>query len=78
MATTIEDILVRRTGLQLFSWEQARAAAPAVGSILARELGWSPSQQKDAVKEYVNKTGRLMRLIGLQPREVMSVAESVV
>ncbi len=73
MAISIEDILVRRTGLQLFSWEQARAAAPAVGAIMARELGWSPSQQKDAVKEYVNKIGRLMQLIGLQHREVMPV-----
>jgi len=65
MATSIEDILARRTGLQFFSWEQARAAAPAVGAIMARELGWSPGQQKDAVEEYVNKINRLMRIIGL-------------
>jgi glycerol-3-phosphate dehydrogenase len=73
MATSIEDILARRTGLQLFSWEQARAAAPAVGAIIARELGWSPSQQKDAVEEYVNKINRLMQLIGLRPHEVLAV-----
>ncbi len=73
MATSIEDILARRTGLQLFSWEQARAAAPTVGAIMARELGWSPSQQKAAVEEYVNKIGRLMQLMGLQPREKMLV-----
>ena len=65
MATSIEDILARRTGLQFFSWEQARAAAPAVGAILAREFGWSPGHQKDAVEEYVNKINRLMQLIGL-------------
>jgi glycerol-3-phosphate dehydrogenase len=65
MATSIEDILARRTGLQFFSWEQARAAAPAVGSILAREFGWSPGQQKNAVEEYVKKINRLMQLIGL-------------
>jgi glycerol-3-phosphate dehydrogenase len=65
MATFIEDILARRTGLQFFSWEQARAAAPAVGAIMARELGWSPGQQKDAVEEYGNKIDRLMRLVGL-------------
>jgi glycerol-3-phosphate dehydrogenase len=67
MATSIEDILARRTGLQLFSWDQAKAAAPAVGAILARELSWSPIQQKDAVEEYVNKINRLMQLIGLRP-----------
>ena len=65
MATSIEDILARRTGLQFFSWEQARAAAPAVGAIMARELGWSPGQQKDAVEEYVNKINRQMQLAGL-------------
>jgi glycerol-3-phosphate dehydrogenase len=65
MATAIEDILARRTGLQFFSWEQARAAAPAVGAILARELGWSPAQQNDAVEGYISKIGRLMELIGL-------------
>ena len=37
MATAIEDILARRTGLQFFSWEKARAAAPAVGVIMARD-----------------------------------------
>jgi glycerol-3-phosphate dehydrogenase len=66
MATSIEDILARRTGLQLFSWEQAKAAAPIVGAIMARELGWSPGQQKDAIEEYVNKINRLMQLIGLR------------
>ena len=73
MATSIEDILARRTGLQLFSWEQSRAAAPAVGAVMARELGWSPGQQKDAVEDYVYKISRLMRLIGLEPREVAAV-----
>jgi glycerol-3-phosphate dehydrogenase len=65
MAASIEDILARRTGLQSFSWEQARAAAPTVGSILAREFGWSPGQQKNAVEEYVDKINRLMQLMGL-------------
>jgi glycerol-3-phosphate dehydrogenase len=65
MATTIEDIIARRTGLQFYSWEQARAAAPAVGAIMAGELGWTPNQQKDAVEEYVNKISRLMQLMGL-------------
>ena len=65
MATSIEDILARRIGLQFFSWEQARAAAPALGANMASELGWTPGQQKDAVEEYVNKISRLMQLMGL-------------
>ncbi len=72
MATTIEDVLARRTGLQLFSWEDAMAAAPAVGSIMAGEFCWSPDQQKDAIEEYVNKIARLMQLIGLRPRHVLT------
>jgi glycerol-3-phosphate dehydrogenase len=67
MATSIEDILARRTGLQLFSWMQARSAAPTVGVVLARELGWSSNQQKEAVEEYTDKINRLMRLAGLRP-----------
>jgi glycerol-3-phosphate dehydrogenase len=66
MAITIEDLLARRTGLQLFSWEQARAAAPAVGAIMACELDWTPNQQKIAVEEYVDRVCRLMRLAGLR------------
>jgi glycerol-3-phosphate dehydrogenase len=66
MATSIEDILARRTGLQFFSWAQARAAAPAVGAIMARELNWSPDLQKDAVEGYIRKIDRLMKQIGLQ------------
>jgi glycerol-3-phosphate dehydrogenase len=65
MATSIEDILARRTGFQFFSWKQAMAAAPAVGVVMARELGWSPDQQEDAVEGYVKKINRMMRIIGL-------------
>jgi glycerol-3-phosphate dehydrogenase len=65
MATSIEDILARRIGLQFFSWKQARAAAPGVGAIMARELGWSPGQEADSVQEYVNKINRRMQLMGV-------------
>ena len=65
MATSIEDILARRTGFQFFSWKQAKAAAPVVGAVMARELGWSPGQQEDAVEGYVKKINRLMQIIGL-------------
>jgi glycerol-3-phosphate dehydrogenase len=66
MAISIEDVLARRTGLQLASWEQAKMAAPAAGAIMARELGWSTDQQKDAVEGYIGKIDRLMKQIGLQ------------
>jgi hypothetical protein len=33
---------------------------------MARELGWSPGQQKDAVDDYVSDIDRLMEMIGLR------------
>jgi glycerol-3-phosphate dehydrogenase len=65
MAMTIEDILMRRTGLQFFSWSAAIEAALATGAILATELGWSAAQERAAVDEYTNKIRRLIQLAGL-------------
>ena len=67
MATSIEDVLARRIGLQLFSWVGAIAAAPAVGSLLAGELGWSSAEQKSAVDKYRHQVYRLMTRLGLEP-----------
>ncbi len=38
MAQTIEDILLRRIGVQFHSWKEAEKAAPVVGQLLAREF----------------------------------------
>lgn len=67
MAMTIEDILMRRTGLQFFSWQAASNAAAVTGAILAKELGWSAEQEKSSVVEYRNKISRLMELAGVPP-----------
>jgi glycerol-3-phosphate dehydrogenase len=65
MAMTIEDALMRRTGLQFFSWEAAVRAAAPTGAILAKELGWTAEQERLAVDQYTNKIWRLMELAGL-------------
>jgi glycerol-3-phosphate dehydrogenase len=65
MAMTIEDVLMRRTGLQFFSWQAAIRAAAPVGAILAKELGWNAEQERAAVKHYENKIHRLIELAGL-------------
>jgi len=67
MARSIEDILARRIGLQLYGWSLAMAAAPVVGTHLARELGWSATEKQKAVEEYENKIQRLMEVAGLVP-----------
>jgi glycerol-3-phosphate dehydrogenase len=65
MAMTIEDVLMRRTGLQFFSWKAAISAATPTGAILAKELGWSADFERSSVEEYRNKISRLIRLAGL-------------
>jgi glycerol-3-phosphate dehydrogenase len=65
MAMTIEDILMRRTGLQIFSWAAAIDAAEPTGAILAKELRWSAEQERSAVDEYIEKIRRWMELAGL-------------
>ena len=52
MAETIEDLLARRTGVEMYGWREALAAAPVAGELLAREKGWSPAKKADAVSEY--------------------------
>jgi glycerol-3-phosphate dehydrogenase len=65
MAVSIEDILARRTGLQLFSWEYAITAAPHVAQCLADELGWSGTQKREAVDLYINKITRFLKVAGI-------------
>jgi glycerol-3-phosphate dehydrogenase len=53
MAQNIEDVLARRTGIQVHSWKNAVAAAPLVGKLLGRELGWSKEATCKAIGNYV-------------------------
>ncbi len=66
MAVTIEDVLARRIGLQNFSWKLAMQAAPVVGELLAREIGWTANEKSRAVDDYVSKIDRQRRALGLQ------------
>jgi glycerol-3-phosphate dehydrogenase len=65
MAVTIEDVLMRRTGLQFFSWRSAATAAAPTAFILARELGWSAEFARSSAGEYVARINRWMQLAGL-------------
>ena len=67
MAVTIEDVLSRRIGLEFFSWRYSMEAAPVVGSILGRQLGWSAEHTRLAIAEYVDKIDRYLRVAGLAP-----------
>ena len=52
MATTLDDVLSRRTRARLFDREATVAAAEAVASVMAAELGWTGGEQAAAVEEY--------------------------
>ena len=65
LAVSIEDILARRVGLQLYGWRDAIRAAPAVAELLARELGWPEGARQLAITEYVAKIQGLIVRAGI-------------
>jgi len=67
MAVSIEDILSRRLGLQFFDWRLAVEAAPIVGQILARELGWTQNRTDEEILDYVGRINRFLKALGLEP-----------
>ncbi len=66
MATSIEDVLARRIGLQVYGWNEAISAAPVVAELLARELPWSDREREQALREYVERIRSLQRAAGLR------------
>jgi len=75
MAATIEDVLARRIGMQLYSWRDAIQAAPVVGSLIAEELSWTSSLTRTAIMHYVEKVNHLLDSAGLS-RERSSASMS--
>ena len=73
MAQTIEDILARRIGLQVYDWRLAIQAAPVVAFYLAEDLGWSPAETQSAVELYARKINRMLETIGIAPEPVPAV-----
>ena len=65
MAASVEDVLARRLGLQFFDWNLALKAAPVVAGILAQELEWNRSTERDALDEYVTLIRNFQEKIGL-------------
>ena len=72
MALTIEDVLARRTGLQLFGWRLAIEAAPMAASLLARELGWPADTGDHALRGYVAKLNHMLEAAGQKPEQMPS------
>jgi glycerol-3-phosphate dehydrogenase len=75
MAATIEDVLARRLGIQLYSWRTAIEAAPVVGSLMAAELGWSDAATHTAITGYMEKIHHLLDAAGLPRKRSSSTAD---
>jgi len=67
MALTIEDVLARRIGLQLYGWRLAAEAAPSVAEVLRKELGWSEDEESAALEQYAAKVNHMLTSAGLEP-----------
>jgi glycerol-3-phosphate dehydrogenase len=52
MATTIDDVLSRRTRARLLARDAAAAAAGDVGALLAAELGWTDAERNAQIAAY--------------------------
>ena len=76
MAATIEDVLARRLGMQLFSWRDAIDAAPVVGSLMAAELGWTSECARGATTRYIEKINYLLDSAGLRRKRSPSSVSS--
>jgi glycerol-3-phosphate dehydrogenase len=64
MASSIEDILTRRIGVEPHGWREAMAAAPAVADLLGAEIGWTAEERREQLDGYVARIERLMREAG--------------
>ncbi len=65
MAQTIEDVLARRLGLQMYDWRAAIAAAEIVADLLAKELDWSSERKSREISGYVKKLREFLNELGL-------------
>jgi glycerol-3-phosphate dehydrogenase len=52
MATSLDDLLRRRTSLGLFDIDAAVATAPAASKLLGDRLGWSPERVREEAARF--------------------------
>ncbi len=52
MATTVDDVLSRRTRARLYGRDDSAAAADAVAELIGPELGWNESQARSSAEAY--------------------------
>jgi glycerol-3-phosphate dehydrogenase len=65
MATTVDDVLSRRTRARLYARDDSAAAADAVAALIAPELGWNDSQAHESAEAYRQMCERERSAAGL-------------
>jgi glycerol-3-phosphate dehydrogenase len=65
LAETIEDLLARRTGVQIYGWAGALKAVSVVGQLLAHEKNWDSAKETAAVSEYSERIRGFLRELEL-------------
>jgi glycerol-3-phosphate dehydrogenase len=65
MATTLDDVLARRTRARLLARDASAAAASSVASLIGPELGWDGPEQDRQVHIYVDAVSRERDAAGL-------------
>jgi glycerol-3-phosphate dehydrogenase len=74
MATTLDDVLSRRTRARLLGRDATAAAADEVASLLAPELGWSQADVAEQVERYRAEAARERDVPGLPETVVVGHA----
>jgi glycerol-3-phosphate dehydrogenase len=54
MATSLDDVLLRRTRAHLFDRAATAAAAPGVADLMTAELGWDPTERQRQLDRYLS------------------------
>jgi glycerol-3-phosphate dehydrogenase len=70
MATTLDDVLSRRTRARLLDREGTSAAAEAVAQLIAPELGWDAARISTEVAQYRAKLDAERESAGLPEHAV--------
>jgi glycerol-3-phosphate dehydrogenase len=68
LALTLEDVLARRMGLELWDWRTAARAARVTAHLMARELGWPRSETEAAADRYAARIRRFRQCAELDSR----------
>ena len=69
MATSIEDVLARRVGLEFHDWQACIDAAETTGRLLGSEMNWSSEATRKAIEAYMVKLKRQARLAAISLKD---------